>query len=184
MTLELGILKSFTVGTYRAEVQLMSSLTTYLDAIPVSVAIAQSALSVGNRVLVAIPGGHIKDAVVIATWPGGTPPGGGGATTFLGLTDTPSSYSGQEAKFPKVAAGEAALDFGLIYDILYGSRFLQPWAASGPPSPPAQAASPSRATASIWPPAAPAGPPPSSTSCTAATLSAPPTSPCSRPTSS
>ena len=129
MTLELAILKSFTPGTYRAEVQLISSLTTYLDAIPVSVAIAQSALSVGNRVLVAIPGGHVKDAVVIATWPGGTPPSAG-ATTFLGLTDTPSSYSGQEANFPKVAAGEAALDFGLIYDILFGSRFLQPWVAN------------------------------------------------------
>ena len=36
---------------------------------------------------------------------------GGGATTFLWLTDTPSSYTGQTGKFPKVNAGETALEF-------------------------------------------------------------------------
>jgi len=37
--------------------------------------------------------------------------GGGGATTFLGLTDTPSSYSSQAGKFIKVNSGETALEF-------------------------------------------------------------------------
>lgn len=34
-----------------------------------------------------------------------------GATTFLGLTDTPSTYIGQSGKFPKVNAGENGLEF-------------------------------------------------------------------------
>lgn len=37
--------------------------------------------------------------------------GGGGVTSFLGLTDTPSSYSGQAYKIPRVNVGESALEF-------------------------------------------------------------------------
>jgi hypothetical protein len=37
--------------------------------------------------------------------------GSGGSTTFLGLTDTPSSYSGQAGKFLKVNSGASALEF-------------------------------------------------------------------------
>ena len=48
----------------------------------------------------------IGDAIV--TGGGG---GGGGSTTFLGLTDTPSSYSGQAGKVVKVNSGETALIF-------------------------------------------------------------------------
>lgn len=36
---------------------------------------------------------------------------GGGATTFIWLTDTPSSYAGQALKVPQVNAGETALEF-------------------------------------------------------------------------
>jgi len=36
---------------------------------------------------------------------------GGGATTFLGLTDTPASYAGQALKVTRVNAGETALEF-------------------------------------------------------------------------
>lgn len=36
---------------------------------------------------------------------------GSGATTFLGLTDTPSAYTGQTLKFVRVNAGETALEF-------------------------------------------------------------------------
>lgn len=35
----------------------------------------------------------------------------GGATTFLGLTDTPSSYSGQNGKYVRVNSGETSLEF-------------------------------------------------------------------------
>jgi hypothetical protein len=38
--------------------------------------------------------------------------GGGGATTFLQLTDTPSSYSGQAGKVVKVKTDETGLEFG------------------------------------------------------------------------
>jgi hypothetical protein len=80
--LELAILKTFNSVTHRANVQLAGSLTTYLDDIPISVSIPGSSLVIGNRVIVAIPGGNIRDAVIIATWPGGTPPGG----DFFALT--------------------------------------------------------------------------------------------------
>jgi len=43
--------------------------------------------------------------------------GGSGVTTFLGLTDTPSAYSGQALKVPQVNAGETALEFvSLVID--------------------------------------------------------------------
>lgn len=104
--IEIGLLKNFDSGTYKAGVQLAGSLTTYLDDIPVSVAIPPSGLVVGNRVILAIPGGNPKDTCVIATWPQGTP------GTFLGLSDTPSSYSGQAGKGLKVNDVENALEFG------------------------------------------------------------------------
>jgi len=37
--------------------------------------------------------------------------GGTGVTTFLGLTDTPSSYAGEAGKIPNIASGETALEF-------------------------------------------------------------------------
>ncbi|MDH4319958.1 MAG: DUF1349 domain-containing protein [Desulfobulbaceae bacterium] len=37
--------------------------------------------------------------------------GAGGASTFLGLTDTPGSYAGQAGKVPVVNTGETALEF-------------------------------------------------------------------------
>ena len=108
--IEVGILKNFDSGTYKAGVQLAGSLTTYFDDISVAKNIPSSALVIGNYVIVAIPGGNPKDACVIATWPGGTP--GGGA--FLDLSDTPSSYSGQAGKYPRVNAAETALENGLL----------------------------------------------------------------------
>lgn len=39
------------------------------------------------------------------------PSGGGGGTTFIALTDTPDSYSGQALKLVRVNAGAAALEF-------------------------------------------------------------------------
>jgi hypothetical protein len=44
-------------------------------------------------------------------WPGGT--SGGGAGSFLDLSDTPSSYSGQAGKGVRVNAGATGLEFGL-----------------------------------------------------------------------
>jgi hypothetical protein len=78
MLLELAILKNFDAGTYKAGVQLAGSLTAYFDDVPVSRAIPTSALVTGNRVILAIPGDNPKDACVMASWPGGSPAGGGG----------------------------------------------------------------------------------------------------------
>ena len=107
--LEIGILKNFDSGTYKAGVQLAGSLTTYFDDISVAKNIPSSALVIGNYVILAIPGGNPKDACVIATWPQGS--AGGGA--FLDLSDTPSSYSGQAGKYVKVNSAANALEFGL-----------------------------------------------------------------------
>ena len=74
--LEVGILKNFDSGTYKAGVQLAGSLTTYFDDISVAKNIPSSALVIGNYVILAIPGGNPRDACVIATWPGGSPGGG------------------------------------------------------------------------------------------------------------
>jgi len=70
--LELGILKNFDSGTYKAGVQLAGSLTTYFDDISVAKNIPSSALVIGNYVILAIPGGNPRDACVIATWPQGS----------------------------------------------------------------------------------------------------------------
>jgi len=78
--LELGILKTWNSTTYKAGVQLVGSLTTYLDDISVSVSIPSTAMVVGNYVLVAIPGGNPRDACVVASWPAGSSGGGGGVT--------------------------------------------------------------------------------------------------------
>jgi len=43
--------------------------------------------------------------------------GGGGATTFTGLTDTPTDYTGNGGKLVKVNTGATALEFGQ-YDIV------------------------------------------------------------------
>jgi hypothetical protein len=116
--IEVGILKHFDSGIYKAGVQLAGSLTTYFDDISVAKNIPSSALVIGNYVIVAIPGGNPRDACIIATWPGGTPGGG----TFLDLSDTPSSYFGQAGKGLKVNAAENALEFG------YKSRaFVEGW---------------------------------------------------------
>ena len=70
--LELAILKTWNSTTYKAGVQLVGSLTTYLDDIAVATNIAPEAMTVGNYVLVAIPGGNPRDACIVASWPAGS----------------------------------------------------------------------------------------------------------------
>jgi len=87
--LELGILKTWNAETHKAGVQLVGSLTTYLDNISVATNIAPQAMVVGNYVLVAIPGGNPRDACVVASWPQGSSGGGGGGGggAFYALAD-------------------------------------------------------------------------------------------------
>lgn len=48
--------------------------------------------------------------------------GGVGVTTFLGLTDTPSAYTGQATLYPKVNVGETALEFVDVDTVLAGKQ--------------------------------------------------------------
>lgn len=66
--IEVGILKNFDSGTYKAGVQLAGSLTTYFDGVSVAKNIPSSALVIGSYVIVAIPNGNPRDAVVIAVF--------------------------------------------------------------------------------------------------------------------
>jgi hypothetical protein len=84
--LELGILKTWDADTHKAGVQLVGSLTTYLDNIAVATNIAPQAMVLYNYVLVAIPGGNPRDACVVASWPAGSSGGGGGVTDHGELT--------------------------------------------------------------------------------------------------
>jgi len=64
--LEVGILKNFDSGTYKAGVQLAGSLTTYFDDVNVARNIASGEMISGRHVILAVPEGNPRDAVVIA----------------------------------------------------------------------------------------------------------------------
>jgi len=65
---EVGILKTWDSGTYKAGVQLAGSLTTYLDNLNVARNIASADMVIGRSVIVVIPEGNPRDAVVIAVF--------------------------------------------------------------------------------------------------------------------
>jgi len=93
--LELAILKTFDSENHKAGVQLAGSLTTYLDDIAVATNIAPEAMTVGNYVLVAIPGGNPRDACIVASWPAGSSGGGGG--TKIQDADGDTSWDVEES---------------------------------------------------------------------------------------
>ena len=66
--IEIGILKNFNSGTYKAAVQLAGSLTTYFDAVNVARNIASAEMITGRHVILAVPEGNPRDAVVIAVF--------------------------------------------------------------------------------------------------------------------
>jgi len=66
--LEIGILKNFDSGTYKAGVQLAGSLTTYFDDISVARNIASGEMITGRHVILAVPQDNPRDAVVIAVF--------------------------------------------------------------------------------------------------------------------
>ena len=66
--LHIGVLKTWSSTDYQAGVQLAGSITTYLDAVNVARNIADGDMVIGRQVIVAIPGGNPKDAVVIAVF--------------------------------------------------------------------------------------------------------------------
>jgi len=66
--IEVGILKNFDSVTYKAAVQLAGSLTTYFDNLNVARNISSAEMTIGRQVIVVIPEGNPKDAVVIAVF--------------------------------------------------------------------------------------------------------------------
>ena len=66
--IELAILKNFDSETYTAGVQLVGSVTAYFDDISVARNIATGEMIAGRHVIVAVPGGNPREAVVIAVF--------------------------------------------------------------------------------------------------------------------
>jgi hypothetical protein len=66
--LEIGVLKNFDSGAYKAGVQLAGSLTTYFDDVNVARNIASGEMIIGRHVILAVPGGNPRDAIVIAVF--------------------------------------------------------------------------------------------------------------------
>ena len=63
-----GILKTWDSVNYKAGAQLAGSLTTYFDNLSVAKNIASAEMVIGRHVVVSIPEGNPKDAVVIAVF--------------------------------------------------------------------------------------------------------------------
>jgi hypothetical protein len=63
----IGILKKWHSGTYTVDVQLTVS-ATYYDQVPVARNIASGDMVAGRHVLVAVPDGNPRDAVVIGVF--------------------------------------------------------------------------------------------------------------------
>jgi hypothetical protein len=130
--LEIGILKTWNGTTYKAGVQLAGSLTTYLDNISVSVSIPSSAMVVGNFVLAAIPGGNLKDACVIATWPAGTPPEEEGVAAALVEAHRLSATHSQPQPPVTHANDKHTIAYAAQSDFLaHASRHIWPGADAG-----------------------------------------------------
>jgi hypothetical protein len=66
--IEIGVLKNFDSGTYKAGVQLAGSVTTYFDDINVARNIASGEMITGRHVILAVPDSNPRDAVVIAVF--------------------------------------------------------------------------------------------------------------------
>ena len=64
-----GILKAFVAGTYLASVQIIGSLSVYLDNVPTSRAIPSAEMVTDRNVAVMfLDPSNFLDAVVIAVW--------------------------------------------------------------------------------------------------------------------
>ena len=66
--IKVAILKNFDSGTYKAGLQLAGSLTTYFDDVNVARNIASGEMITGRHVILVIPGGNPRDAVVIVVF--------------------------------------------------------------------------------------------------------------------
>ena len=110
-TLKKATIKSYDAGGHRASVQIAGSLGVWLDGVPVATDVPAADVVAGRVCSVLfLDEGNPEDAVVLEVH-GALPSGGGGATTFLALTDTPAAYSGNAGRFARVNATPDALEF-------------------------------------------------------------------------
>ena len=71
MEIKRGVLKDFDAGTYRATVAMAGSLSVWLEGLPVSQAVPDTAMVAGRQVAVLFfDASNPEDAVVSAVWTG------------------------------------------------------------------------------------------------------------------
>lgn len=96
MMIRKGILKSFNSGTYKASVQIIGSLSVWLDNVVVSEALAAADMTVGRSVAVLfLSPSNPDDCVVISLWGAvasaqiSNLDGGAASTVFDGVVGSP-----------------------------------------------------------------------------------------------
>ncbi|MBA7519312.1 hypothetical protein ES705_11390 [subsurface metagenome] len=82
----------------------------YLGRLNYGADASRPAIPVVNDMYLATDTTKVYKCFVVGNWVQVYPEGG--ATTFLGLADTPANYTGQAGKYIKVNAGETDLEFG------------------------------------------------------------------------
>ena len=107
-----AIIKSYDAAAHKATVQIAGSLGVWLDGVRVATDIPAADVVTGRQCTVLFLDPSNQDDAVVITIQGALPSGGGGgATTFIALTDTPGSYSGQGLKIVRVNSAADALEF-------------------------------------------------------------------------
>lgn len=107
-----AIIKSYDAQAHQATVQIAGSLGVWLPGVRVATDIPAADVVAGRQCTVLFLDPSNPDDAVVITIQGATPSGGGGgATTFTALTDTPGNYSDAALKTLRVNAGEDAVEF-------------------------------------------------------------------------
>ena len=107
-----GTIKSYDPAAHKADVQIAGSLAVWLDNVCVATDIPAADVIAGRQCSVLFLDPSNQDDAVVITIQGALPSeGGGGSSTFLGLTDTPDAYSDQALKIVRVNTGASALEF-------------------------------------------------------------------------
>ena len=111
VTVRKGIVRAYDAVNHKADVQIVGSHPTLIAALRVATDIPAGDVVAGRQCTVLFLDPSNQDDALVLTIQGATPSGGGGgATTFTALTDTPGSYAGDALTYPRVNAGETALE--------------------------------------------------------------------------
>lgn len=128
-TIRKAIVRAYDSETHKADVQIVGSHPTLLSGIRVATDIPADDVQASRQCTVLFLDPINQDDALVLTIQGATPSGGGGgATTFIALTDTPGSYSGQALKGVRVNATPNALEF---YDRTFPSLTDTPASLTG-----------------------------------------------------